>query len=49
MVAFEDVNFGGGDSAAVYLLDLEGGTEVEGGGGFVEDLWVDSCVDEGSE
>jgi hypothetical protein len=49
LVAFEDVDFGAGDSAAVYFLDLERGAEVEGGGGFVEDGGVDAGVEEGSE
>ena len=49
VVAFEDMDFAGGDAAAVYFLDFEGGVEVEGGGGLVEDLGVDSGVDEGSE
>jgi hypothetical protein len=43
------VNFCGGDSAAVDLFDVEGGVEIQGGGGFVEDFWIDSGVDEGSE
>lgn len=47
--AVEDVDFGGGDSAAVYFFDFEGRAEIEGGGGFVEDLGVYSGVDEGSE
>lgn len=49
VVAFEDVDFGGGDAAAVDFFDLEGCAEVEGGGGLVEDLGVDSGVDESSE
>lgn len=47
--AFVDVDLGGGDSAAVYFFDLEGCVEVQGGYGVVEDLWVDSGVEEGSE
>ena len=47
--AFVDVNFGGGDSAAVDLFDLEGGVEIQGGGGLVEDGGVEAGVDEGSE
>ena len=47
--AFVDVNFCGGDSAAVDLFDFEGGVEIQGGGGFVEDVGIDSGVDEGSE
>ena len=47
--AFVDVNRGGGDAAAVDLIDFEGRVEVEGGYGFVEDVWVDSGVEEGSE
>jgi len=49
MGAVEDLDAGGGDAAAVGLFDLEGGAEVEGGGGVVEDLGVDSGVDEGCE
>src|SRR5258707_9271417 len=47
--AFVDVNFGGGDSAAVDFFDLDGGVEIEGGGGLVEDGWIEAGVDEGSE
>ena len=47
--AFVDVNFGGGDSAAVYLFYLEGGVEIQGGGGPVEDGGIETGVDEGSE
>ena len=43
------MDFGAGDAAAVYLFDLEGGSEVEGGGGIVEDLRVEAGVEEGSE
>jgi hypothetical protein len=49
LVAFEDVDFGAGDSAAVYSFDLEGGAEVERGGGVVEDGGVDAGVEDGSE
>ena len=45
----EDVDLGGGDAAAVYFFYAEGGPEVEGGGGFVEDVWGDSGVKEGAE
>lgn len=47
--SIEDMNFGGGDSAAVYLFNFEGGAEVERGGGFVEELGIDPGVDECSE
>ena len=43
------MDLGAGDAAAVYFFDLERGVEVQGGGGVVEDLRVDSGVDEGSE
>ena len=43
------MDFGAGDAAAVYLFDLEGGSEVEGGGGVVEDLRVEAGVEESSE
>jgi len=49
LAVFEDVDFGGGDSAAVDLLDGEGCAEIECGGGFMEDLRVDSCVEECAE
>lgn len=45
---FQDVDFGGGDAAAVYFFDLERCTQIEGGCGFVEDLGIDSGVDERS-
>src|ERR1700755_2371337 len=47
--AFVDVDFGGGDAAAVDLFGFEGRVDVESGYGFVEDLRVDSGVEEGSE
>ena len=47
--AFVDVNFCGGDSAAVDLFYLEGGVEVQGGGGLVEDGGIEAGVDEGTE
>jgi len=46
---FEDVDFGAGDAAAIDFFDLEGGSEVEGGGGVVKDLRVEAGVEEGSE
>jgi hypothetical protein len=49
VVAEHDVDFGAGDAAAVDFFDLESGAEVEGCGGVVEDLGVDSGVDEGAE
>ncbi len=49
LAVFEDVDFGAGDAAAVDFFDFEGGAEVEGGGGVVEDLRVEAGVEEGSE
>src|SRR6266702_6885764 len=49
LCAFIDVNLCGGDSAAVYLFYLEGGVEVQGGGGLVQDGGIEAGVDEGSE
>lgn len=49
MLAFVDLNLCGRDTAAVDPFDFEGGVEIEGGSGLVEDLWIDSGVDEGSE
>jgi hypothetical protein len=47
--AFVDVDFCGGDSAAVDFFYLERGVEVEGGGGLVEDSGIEAGVDEGTE
>ena len=47
--AFVDVDLGGGDAAAVDLFDIECRVEVERGYGFVEDVGIDSGVEEGSE
>ena len=47
--AFVDVNFCGGDSAAVDLFYLEGGVEIEGGGCLVEDGGIEAGIDEGAE
>ena len=49
LCAFVDVNFGGGDSAAVDLFYLQAGVEIQGGGGLVEDGGIEAGVDEGSE
>ena len=49
LAAFEDVDFGAGDAAAVDFFDFEGRAEVEGGGGVVEDLRIEAGVEEGSE
>ncbi len=49
VVAFEDMDFGAGDAAAVYGLDAEGGVKVEGCGGLVEDARGDAGFEEGSE
>ncbi len=49
LCAFVDLNFCGGDSAAVDFFYLEGGVEIEGGGGLVEDGGIEAGVDEGSE
>ena len=48
-VVVKDVDLGGGDAAAVYFFYAKGGPEVEGGSGFVEDLWGDSGVEESAE
>ena len=45
----EDVDAGRGDAAAVDFFDLEGGTEIEGGDGVVEDLGGESGVEESAE
>ena len=45
----EDVDLGGGNAAAVYFFYAEGGPEVEGGSGFVEDGWGDAGVEESAE
>jgi len=47
--AFVDVDFGGGDSAAVDFFDLQGSVEIQGRCGFVEYPGIDSGVNEGSE
>ena len=47
--AFVDVNFCGGDSAAVDFFYLQGGVEVQRGYGFVEDFGIEARVDDGSE
>src|ERR1700722_688144 len=47
--AIVDVDLCGGDSAAIDLFDRECRVEIEGGDGFVEDLWIYSGVDECSE
>jgi hypothetical protein len=44
VVAFVDVDFGGGDSAAIDFFDLERSVEVQRGGGFVQNFGIDSCV-----
>jgi hypothetical protein len=49
VAVFEDVDLDGGDAAAVYRLDFEGGVEAEGGGGFVQDFGGDAGVDESAE
>lgn len=45
----EDMDAGGGDSAAVDLLYLETGVEMERGGGVVEDFGVEAGVEESCE
>jgi hypothetical protein len=47
LCAFVDVNFGGGDSAAVDFFYLEAGVEVQRGYGFVEDFGIQASVNEG--
>jgi len=42
MTGFQDVDLGGGDATAIGLLDSEGGVEVEGGDGLMEDFWRDA-------
>jgi hypothetical protein len=49
LCAFEDVNPGRGDSAAVGFFDLQGRAKIEGGCGFVEDIGFEASIDEGSE
>ena len=49
MGSIEDKDTGGGDAAAIGLFDLEGGSEMEGGNGVVEDLGGESGVEESAE
>ena len=49
LCSFVDVNLCGGDSAAVNFFYLEGGIEIQGGGGLVKDCGIEAGVDEGSE
>ena len=49
VAVLEHVNFGGGDAGAVDRFDLEGGAEVEGGYGLMEDVWGKAGVEKGSE
>lgn len=49
LAVFEDVYFGAGDAAAIDFFDLEGRSEVDGGGGVVQDLRIEASVEEGTE
>jgi hypothetical protein len=49
VVAFEDVDLGGGDAAAVDGFDAEAGVEVEGGDGVVKDFSGNAGVEESAE
>lgn len=49
MPVLEHVNFGGGDAGAVDVFDLQGCAEVEGSGGFVEEVGGEAGVEEGAE
>ena len=49
LCALVDLNFCGGDSAAVDFFYLEAGVEVQRGHGFVEDPGIEAGVDESSE
>lgn len=42
MAGLKDIDLGGGDAAAIGLLDGEGGVEIESGDGLVEDFWRDA-------
>src|SRR3954470_19639084 len=46
MTRLKDVDLGGGDAAAIGLLDGEGGFEVECFDGLMEDFGSDAGVDE---
>ena len=45
LFAFVDVDFGGGNPAALDFFDLEGSVEFQRGGGFVQNFGIDSCVE----
>jgi hypothetical protein len=45
----EDVDLGCRDAAAIDLLNLQRGSDVEGGGGLPEDFKGDAGVDQGAE
>ena len=42
VAGLKDGDLGGGDATAIGLLDSEGGVEVEGGDGLMEDFWRDA-------
>ncbi len=46
---FEHDDAGCGDSAAVDLFNLEGGVEIKGGGGFVQDVGTEAGIEESGE
>ena len=48
-VTFEDINFCGGDSAAVYALELKGCVQIEGIGCLLQHFNGDTGVNHGSE
>ena len=49
VIAFVDVDFGGGYSAAIDLFDLESRVEMECGHCFLKDFGIRSCIEESSE
>jgi len=49
VIAFVDVDFGGGDAAAIDFFDLDCSVEIECGYCLVKDFGIDSGVEESSE
>jgi hypothetical protein len=49
VAAFEDIDLGRGDPAAIGLLDGEGRVKFECGDGLMEDFWGDAGVDQCAE
>ena len=47
--AFQNVNFGGDNAAAVYLFDAEGCIDVQRGYGFVKNVRGEASVEESAE